>query len=184
MEIPDEASPIDERKYLVFESCIKSLLMVCTVCLAGCRVTISQLKGTLVVFHSVCTAGHERFWYSQPLHKKMTLGNLLSAAGIYFSGVSAAKVIHFFRSINCKIFSNRTLCYVQSAYLIPSVNAVWRKHQLSLLDERKDRVLSLGGDGRCCSPGHTAKFGSYSLMDLQTKEVLDVQLIQVTIADK
>ena len=173
---PDEVSPLDERKYLVFESRINSLLLVCTDCLASCRLTLSQL----VV--SVCTAGLEKFWYSQPPHK-MALGNL-SAAGIYLSGVSAAKIINFFKSIRCKVFSNITLSYVQSAYLVPSVNAVWRKHQLSLLDERKDRVVSLGGNGRCCNTGHTTKFGSYSLMDLQTKEVLDVQLIQLTIADK
>ena len=40
-------------------------------------------------------------------------------------------------------------------------------------------MLHIGGDGRCCSPGHTAKFGSYSVMDLNTSKILDVQLVQV-----
>ncbi|XP_074649011.1 uncharacterized protein LOC141904327 [Tubulanus polymorphus] len=38
--------------------------------------------------------------------------------------------------------------------------------------------LSLGGDGRCCSPGHTAKYGSYSIIDMETQKILDFQLIQ------
>lgn len=36
----------------------------------------------------------------------------------------------------------------------------------------------LGGDARCDSPGYSAKYGSYTLMDLQTKKILDFQLIQ------
>ena len=43
----------------------------------------------------------------------------------------------------------------------------------------KDHAVKLGGDARCCSPGHTAKFGSYSVMDLSTSKVLDIQLVQV-----
>ncbi|XP_062591608.1 uncharacterized protein LOC134253115 isoform X1 [Saccostrea cucullata] len=42
----------------------------------------------------------------------------------------------------------------------------------------KDHAVKLGGDARCCSPGHTAKFGSYSVMDLSTSKVLDIQLVQ------
>ena len=30
-----------------------------------------------------------------------------------------------------------------------------------------DQPLSLGGDGRSDGPGHSAKFGSYTLMDLE-----------------
>ncbi|XP_052234631.1 uncharacterized protein LOC127847072 [Dreissena polymorpha] len=40
------------------------------------------------------------------------------------------------------------------------------------------RSLRLGGDASHCSPGHTSKYGSYTLMDLETGHVLDVQLAQ------
>ncbi len=39
--------------------------------------------------------------------------------------------------------------------------------------------LSLGGDGRSDSPGHSAKYGSYTLTDLEHNAVLDVELVQV-----
>ena len=42
-----------------------------------------------------------------------------------------------------------------------------------------DEPLSLGGDGRCDSPGHSAKYGAYTFMDLEHNVVLDVQLEQV-----
>lgn len=48
----------------------------------------------------------------------------------------------------------------------------------SLLCEGRD--VKVGGDARCCSPGHSAKYGSYSLMDLESGMILAVELVQVT----
>lgn len=41
--------------------------------------------------------------------------------------------------------------------------------------------LSLGGDGGNDSPGHSAKYGSYSFMDLEHNVILDMQLVQVRV---
>ena len=41
--------------------------------------------------------------------------------------------------------------------------------------------LTVGGDGRADSPGHSAKYGSYSLLDLDYMVVIDVQLVQVCV---
>ena len=178
-DIPEDVSPLDDRKYLVFESCLKTLLMVCTVCLASCRVSVKHVKGTLVVMRAVCCNGHEKIWASQPLHKKMPLRNLLMAASMFFSGTSANKAILMLKNINCMTFGLRSFSNIQAAYLLSSVSNVWKKSQLKLVFNRKHKDLHIGGDARCCSPGHTAKYGSYSVMDLKTDEILDVQLIQV-----
>jgi len=45
-----------------------------------------------------------------------------------------------------------------------------------------DEPLSLGGDGRSDSPGHCAKFGSYTLMDLEHNVILDTELVQVCVS--
>ena len=47
--------------------------------------------------------------------------------------------------------------------------------------KREKRALVLGGDGRADSPGHSAKFGSYTMMELKKKIVLDLQLVQVSV---
>ena len=39
------------------------------------------------------------------------------------------------------------------------------------------------GDARCDSPGYSAKYGSYTLMDLVTKKILDFQLVQVCMSN-
>ena len=39
--------------------------------------------------------------------------------------------------------------------------------------------LVLAGDGRCDSPGHFTKYGSYSLMEQHLNKVLHTELVQV-----
>ena len=180
MEVQSEENPIIEKKYIVFESCLRSLLVVCSICLGVCKVAVKQVKGTLVVMTAVCSNGHNRIWYSQPLHKKMPTGNLYLAASMLFSGASATKVLRALKNIGIQTFSLRTYTKLQSAYLVPAVYKVWGTKQEALLKDRKGKTVNIGGDARCCSPGHTAKYGSYSVMDLKTKEILDVQLVQVS----
>ena len=45
--------------------------------------------------------------------------------------------------------------------------------------QAEGRDLVLGGDGRADSPGHCAKFGSYTMLELHANVVIDVQLVQV-----
>ncbi|KAG1930759.1 hypothetical protein F2P79_022085 [Pimephales promelas] len=45
----------------------------------------------------------------------------------------------------------------------------------------KDGGLDLAGDCRSDSPGHCAKYGSYSLIEDRVNKVVDVQLVQCII---
>ena len=42
----------------------------------------------------------------------------------------------------------------------------------------EQKPLVLGGDGRCDSPGFSAKYGSYSFMEIDYNAVLNVKLVQ------
>ena len=44
----------------------------------------------------------------------------------------------------------------------------------------KGERLILAGDGRCDSPGHNAKYGTYSIMQVTTEKILDFSLVQVS----
>ncbi|XP_074655646.1 uncharacterized protein LOC141909158 [Tubulanus polymorphus] len=61
-----------------------------------------------------------------------------------------------------------------------AVDNVCKSCQKQLIEERKtvEKKLILGGDGRCDSRGHTAKYGSYSLMDMVDSKILDFLLVQ------
>ena len=43
-----------------------------------------------------------------------------------------------------------------------------------------DTPLILGGDGRCDSPGFSAKYGLYTCMELKHNAILNIELVQVS----
>lgn len=159
-----------------------SLLKTCQNC-GGEVSTTTKANGTLLSIIQNCSKCSFIFkWDSQPIVKKIPAGNILLSAAILFSGMSPTKVIRMFSLYGCATITNRTFFAHQNKYLQPSVFAVWNQHQTELLKQlhKEKRPLILGGDGRADSPGHSAKFGSYTIMELKQKAVIDVQLVQVS----
>ena len=67
-------------------------------------------------------------------------------------------------------------------YLQPAISAMWKSQQLALLSGFKDqKKLSLSGDGRADSPGHSAKYGSYTVIEMSCNKVLDYRLGQLCV---
>lgn len=77
-----------ERKFVVFESCLVKLFLVCFVCLAPCRVFMKSLIGGCVIIEQLCETGHTRVWSSQPFSGTLPLGNLLTAASIFLAALA------------------------------------------------------------------------------------------------
>ena len=77
--------------------------------------------------------------------------------------------------------SANTVFQHQSAFLQPAVRDVWQgwqDHYIATTQQLQKPVI-LGGDGRADSPGHCAKFGVYSLMDLTIMKICIINLVQV-----
>lgn len=112
----------------------------------------------------------------------MPAGNLLLSASILFAGALPSKTLRVFEFLGCAVITPRTFYNHQCWYLFPTVFSLWKKEQSDMIGvlQAFDEPLSLGGDGRSDSPGHSAKYGSYSLMDLEHNVVLDIQLVQAS----
>ena len=69
----------------------------------------------------------------------------------------------------------------QKKFLHPTVRIIWEKNQMLLLNKlaEKQQGLILGGDGRSDNPGHSAKYGSYSMLELNINKIVDIKLVQV-----
>jgi len=84
---------------------------------------------------------------------------------------------------NCKPFINMKHSVIGSNY----VQWVYSRKSSSLLELlqllsailKQGSPIIIGGDGRADSPGHSAKFGSYGILDLNTNKVLHIELVQV-----
>lgn len=64
-------------------------------------------------------------------------------------------------------------------YLEPLIIYSWKKEQNDLVKELSEAGdIILGGDMRADAPGHSAKYGSYTMMDLQSNLIIDIQLVQ------
>ena len=84
------------------------------------------------------------------------------------------------KAMNVRTFSRMSHRNHVHHYVQASVLHKWRLHQAGLLEGlKRNQRVSLGGDMRADSPGHCAKYGSYSMMDLNTNKIVDIQLVQV-----
>lgn len=179
----DSINPAKERKFIVFETFFDQLFESCQKC--GSQSSISKnTAGTYVQITIVChNCCYTRKWASQPASNSMPLGNLIMAGAILFSGSSASKFLTLCGHASLQMFSIGTYMNIQSLYLVPTIEDVWQRQQCDLFNAARanGEPLRLGGDGRCCSPGHTAKYLSYTLMDLRTNKIMDTQLVQVKI---
>lgn len=56
---------------------------------------------------------------------------------------------------------------------------VYEAQQGVLLGEAAGRQVKLAGDGRADSPGYNAKYGTYTLLDVEHTKILHYELVQV-----
>lgn len=170
------------KKYIVFEECLLSLFVHCHKCGQEPTKVTTKIMGTYAHVEQRCSVCLNVFtWDSQPFVKNQPAGNILLSASILFTGALPTTVLRVFQNMGCATIAERTFFQHQNEYLHLTISAVWEKHQALLLSElrREKRKLVVGGDGRADSPGHSAKFGSYTVMELKKEVVIDVQLVQV-----
>ena len=108
----------------------------------------------------------------------MPWGNMRCAAAIYCSvGGNATHTVTVCAHLNMSMYSLRTFNKLQKCYLVPAIVTTWKAEQTALLASIAGQNLNVGGDGRCDSPGFSAKYGSYSVMDLHKQRVIDARLV-------
>ena len=175
-----------EVKYIVFASKLKQLMswVHCPNC-GGQDVkhSVSKTSGTMAVFDFVCESCDKSTpWHTQTSCGLYPAGNLVLSAAILFAGATPAKVLRVLSFMGVLSISAATYFRHQDQMLHLVVSKVWRRQQtalLAVLNAEEGRVV-VGGDGRADSPGHSAKYGTYTLLELCHNKVLDVQLVQVS----
>ncbi|XP_071949156.1 uncharacterized protein [Antedon mediterranea] len=71
--------------------------------------------------------------------------------------------------VNCNTFYR-----IQRRYLVPSINKLWDKTQEEILKSHEGKEVVLLGDGRMDSPGHSAQFCTYTMMNNADKSILSI----------
>ena len=169
-----------DDKFLVFKLELVKLLKRCPECGAGIRKRHESTQGSLLLVTLKCINGHTYFWKSQPMIKGMAAGNLLLSFSILLSGATYTKIATLAEILRLCFFSEKTFCNIQDSYLFPVINEVWKGEQNSVFNELKDTELCLSGDGLCDSPGHNAKYGTYTMIDQSGDKIVNFQIVQVS----
>ncbi|XP_071950777.1 uncharacterized protein [Antedon mediterranea] len=141
---------------------------------------IASTIGTFCRVKQECiNCDFQRIWSSQPFIKNVPAGNLLLSAAILMSGSSVTKSLRLFSHLKMVAICRKTFNEHQKMYLLPSIRQVWRNHQeKAITNLKEDESVVLGGDGRADSPGHSAKYGSYTMMDLKLNKIIEIQIVQ------
>ena len=141
--------------------------------------------GSMVTFKMEYLEGHEYNWRSQPMIQGVPAGNILVAAAVLFTGLTYAKIAAFAAALHLVIISKSTFYRIQKEKLFPVVQEAWQEqHNFIIADLQSQEKLILAGEGRCDSPGHSAKYGTYTLMqadgtrERNAQKVVDFQLVQ------
>ncbi|VDI06288.1 Hypothetical predicted protein [Mytilus galloprovincialis] len=168
-------------KYIVFEANLLELFDRCKKCMTPCSGNINYVHGSLVKISYVCPACEFSFkWFSQPFVGGKPAGNLSMSSSILLSGSIPSKVLRMYNFMNISCISMSTYMSHQKFFIFPAIGHVWFNYQQDYVHDviQSGRSVVLGGDGRCDTPGHCAKYGSYNMIDLDEGTVADIQLVQ------
>lgn len=180
-EKEQQAHPVADRKFVVFEANLDMLFTVCQECGAPLKSKTKKICGSSLSIETTCEKGHNRVWHSQPYLGRQPVGNLLMASAILLSG-GLYQVFSVFASLMNLAFIGRTTFFdIQKHILWPVIDQVWHDHvgALHVWASTKPN-MSLSGDARSDSPGYSAKYTTYSMLDMQTKVLLDFELVHVS----
>ena len=164
----DSSKPHREQKYIVFHDQLLVLLSMCHFCLSTEVSVSSVVIGSMLVAAMKCARCKSFWeWCSQPKIRAYAAGDILLSGAILFSGNLPKKALRLFKSVNIACQSRRSFFRHQNDHLHPVVTKIWNVEQSQLLQDVKDDGLLIGGDARCDSMGHSAKYVSYTAVDLE-----------------
>ena len=81
------------------------------------------------------------------------------------------------------MIKERTFYAIQEKYIFGAVNKVYKVYRNLLLHQFIDKPAKLGGDGRCDSPDHNAKYCTYSVMEQESSQILHFHITSVEETD-
>jgi len=176
------AKPLNAA-FIVYWSSLLILLKncLCSPCTVPAFITSIATKGSQLIVNLKCLDNHSFVWRSQPNIQHYSEGNLVGAAAVLFSANTFQRIANFFDMANVQWISKTTFYKIQKKYLTGIVQRNYDKMSKCILEEvKKVRFIQLSGDGRCDSPGHNAKYLTYSFMDKMSNKIINFSLTQVT----
>ena len=137
--------------------------------------------GVLTVIYQ-CKNGHRCVWHSSKVlsikgGQKVFVSSTLLAAATLITGNNFEKISLFASSLNMNFISSTTFHRIQTFYVVPSIKELWVEMKGKIWNLFEKDHLVLCGDGRMDSPGFSAKYCLYTMMDHFLDLIVDVEVV-------
>ena len=174
----------NQDRVVVDVDIILNMFQVCQLktCLANSEVKSWHIAGGVLHITWTCANGHSDQWTSSKvLCKKkgqnVFVNTLLMAAAVLITGNNFEKMRTFFQFLGIGFLSSSTFHRIQRNYVVPEVLFLWEEMKNEIWAVLKNEPLILCGDGRSDSPGFSAKYGTYVLMEQFLEVIVDIEVI-------
>ena len=151
-------------------------------CAAKAEVKSWQIKAGVIDIQWACVDGHTDHWISSHIlcekrGQKVFANTLLMASPILITGNNFEKVYDLFKFLGIGFLSSSTFHRIQRNYIVPEVLSTWEEMKREIWLVLGKETLILCGDGRSDSPGHSAKYGTYILLEQFLDVIVDLEII-------
>lgn len=151
-------------------------------CPGTSKVKSSKMSGGVLTVSWECSEGHLGCWTSsnilcQKNGRDVHTNSLLMAAGVFMSGNNFNKLSLFNDFLGLGFISKTTYNRMQTHFIIPEVMHYWEQMKDEIWDILSNESVVLCGDGRNDSPGHSAKYCMYALMEQHLDVIVDVEVV-------
>ena len=166
---------------VTIEKVVDLIPKTCGTCSAP--VSINQaVSGAVLILQWNCKNGHSGVWTSSEVvtekrNQKVYVNNVHLAAAILFSGNNFQKINLLAKFLGLETISETLFYRIQKLYCLPAVQKMWGNVKGVVQQHLSLSGVTLSGDGRNDSPGHTARYCVYTLMEELSRVVVDFEVV-------
>ena len=172
----------NKQKVIVTVDKLRGLIPgICKVC--GEAITVTEnLSGAVLSIKWNCCNGHSDSWSSSDVltiknNQKVYANNLQLSAAILLSGNNFTKFDLLAKFLSLETISESVFYRTQKLYCCPAIQNMWTDVKTAVHSYLSSSGVTVAGDGRNDSPGHTARYSVYTLMEETTKMIVDIEVI-------
>ena len=146
------------------------------------KVTDQKIEGGVLLITHRCSKGHGGVWSSSAVlaekrGQKLYVLSVLLASSVLVSGNNFEKVSLLAKGMNLNYVSSSFFSRMQSLYALPSITDLWSKMKEVVWKVFENDVLVICGDGRMDSPGFSAKYCVYTMMEHYLNIIVDLEVV-------
>ena len=162
---------------------LSNLLQLFNFCLdCGSRLLCKTyaISGFTITINYICSGimSHHGTWHSSDFYHRFSLANVQIPSAFALNGLGYADITSFCKTLNLPCISKAQYYRNVKKFLYPQICRRFSSMRKSLIEQIKGKVLILAGDGQFDSPGHCAKYCTYSILDTATGKLVDFFVIQ------